>query len=89
MALIVTFLLGIGNFAWHRAVLESGHPMVSDLTPSGLHAIRFASLALEFILLCAALFAVRGGEPTWVFAYLLYSLMNGGAAWALVKGRHR
>ena len=87
MALALTFILGMGNFAWHRAVLESAHPMVRDITPSGLTAIRFSSLALEFILLCAALYAVQSGERYWALVYLLYSLINGGAAWLLLKGR--
>jgi hypothetical protein len=28
MALIVLFILGVGNFAMHRAIVDSGHPML-------------------------------------------------------------
>jgi hypothetical protein len=49
MALIFTFLLGIANFAMHKAVLESRHPMLAQMPWMGLMGGRF-SLALEFLL---------------------------------------
>lgn len=87
MALIFTLLLGIGNFACHRAVMESGHVMVTDLRPAALRLMRGLSLALEFLLLCAALFAVNSGASYWVWAYVLYSGINGGAAWLIITKR--
>lgn len=87
MAVIVTFLLGMGNFAWHRAVLESGHPMVSGIAPDSLRSMRFSSLALEFLVLCGALYAAEIGHTHWLWAYLGYSLINGGAAWLIVSRR--
>ena len=87
MALAIAFILGIGNFAWHRAVLESKHPMVRDMTTGALQAMRVFSLVLEFVLLCGALYAARAGQSHWVWAYLAYSVINGGAAFAIVRGR--
>lgn len=87
MTVILTFLLGMGNFALHRAVLESGHPMVREMPAGGLRKARYASLALEFVLLCGALYAAERGYLAWLLAYLGYSLFNGFAAWLLIKGR--
>ncbi len=87
MALIVTFLLGMGNFAWHRAVMESGHPMVAEIPSALLPVMRLASLALEFVLLCGALYAARSGNGHWLWAYCGYSAINGGAAWLIVSRR--
>lgn len=87
MSLIITFLLGIGNFAWHRAVLESGHTMISAMPPATLRIARFASLALEFVLLCAAMLAVVNGRAGWIWAYAVYSAINGSAAWLIVSRR--
>ena len=87
MALLITLVLGIGNFAWHRAVIESGHRMVADMPPESLKLLRLMSLALEFGLLCGALWGARSGHTHWVWAYLAYSLVNGGAAWLIVSRR--
>ncbi|RPF72740.1 hypothetical protein EG799_07160 [Aurantiacibacter spongiae] len=87
MALIVTFLLGIGNFAWHRAVLESGHAMMRAVSPGAYRAARTVSLGLEFVLLCAAMLAIADGHLAGLWAYLLYSAINGGAAWLILSRR--
>lgn len=87
MAIIVTFLLGLGNFAWHTAVIQSGHRMISDVQPASLRIIRLISLSLEFMLLCLALYAVKSGHTAWVWAYTSYSAINGGAAWLIVSRR--
>ncbi|MBH5321434.1 hypothetical protein [Aurantiacibacter sediminis] len=86
-ALILTTLLGIANFVAHRAVIESGHRMVQDMTPEALRVLRPVSLSFEFLLLCGALYAVRLGHSGWMWAYLAYSLINAGAAWAIVTRR--
>ena len=76
MALILlTLLLGIGNFAMHKAVLESRHPMLAQMPWMGLMGGRF-SLALEFLLLVGALLLLVSGHPGWALAYLAYSALN-------------
>jgi len=87
MALIITFLLGMGNFACHRAVIASGHRMLSEMPPRALRGARAASLALEFVLLCGALYAAEAGAVHWVWLYGGYFLVNLGAAWSIVSGR--
>lgn len=86
-ALLLTFLLGIGNFAVHKAVLESGHPLLST-TP--LFAGTFGgrvSLLLEFLVLLGALLLVGGGYTGWSWAYCGYSAFNGLAAWLILTRR--
>ncbi len=87
MALIITFLLGMGNFACHRAVIESGHRMLVEMPSTTLQVARWSSLALEFGLLCGALYAASTGHVHWVWLYAGYSLINLGAAWSIVSGR--
>lgn len=86
MAILITFLLGIGNFAMHKAVLESGHPMFAD-SWLARGAGGKASLILEFMLLLAAMLMVANGQPGWGWAYLGYSAFNAVAAWLVLSRR--
>ena len=87
MALIITFLLGIANFAMQRGVLECGHPAL-DLMPAAMlrHGARWA-MAAEFLVLVGALYLVALGETTWAWAYFGYSVVNGVAGWAIITRR--
>lgn len=85
MAVLLIFLLGIGNFALHKAVIESGHPMIAN-TPLFARKIGVRlSLLLEFLVLLAALLLVANGFPTWGWAYAGYSVLNGIAAWLILS----
>ena len=86
MAIILTFLLGVGNFAVHKAVLESRHPMLAQMPWMGMLGGRF-SLALEFILLVGALLLAVTDNPGWGWAYLAYSALNGVAGWLILSRR--
>lgn len=87
MVILFVFLLGVGNFALHRAVLRSGHPALGEMRwlVGGLGGS--ASLLLEFVLLVAALLLVAGGHPGWAWAYLAYSTLNALAAWLILSRR--
>ncbi len=87
MVILFTFLLGIGNFALNKAILESAHPLVSAI-PAILRA-NGGRLALvgEFGVLLTALLLVANGQPGWSWAYLAYSLSNGVAAWLILSDR--
>ena len=85
MAIAILFLLGIANFAVHRAVLDSGHVVVRAMTGSSGAASRL-TLALEFFLLLAAMFAAAA-DPRWAWAYVGYSLFNLAAGWAILTRR--
>ncbi len=87
MALIIAFFLGISNFAAHKAVLESHHPLLAQV-PWFLQALggRF-SLALEFIMLLGSMLMIAGGSDGWAVFYALYSAFNALSAWLIVSGR--
>lgn len=87
MALIILFLLGVGNFAMHKAVLESGHPLLAQV-PWLFEQLggRF-SLLLEFLVLLGVMLLAAEGSGGWVWGYLCYSLLNGFSAWMMLSGR--
>lgn len=87
MAIILTFLLGIGNFAMHKAVLESRHPLLGQV-PWFFHMLggRF-SLIVEFAMLLGAMLFIEAGASGWAWGYAAYSLLNGLSAWLILSGR--
>jgi hypothetical protein len=85
--ILIAFLLGISNFALHRAVLESGHPLLDRSTWAiGKPGGRF-SLTLEFAALLAAMLAIANGSTGWAWAYAAYSLTNAISAWLILTRR--
>ncbi|HQV02396.1 MULTISPECIES: hypothetical protein [unclassified Novosphingobium] len=87
MGLFLAFLFGVGNFAAHRAVLNSDHPMLAR-APWLFQMMggRF-SLALEFIMLLGAMLMIAQGSTSWAWIYAFYSAVNLGAAWLIVTKR--
>jgi hypothetical protein len=87
MAILIIFLLGVGNFALHRAIMDSGHPLL-DAVPWLDHALgRLVSLVIEFLMLLGGLVLVYDGIVWGAFAYLAYSLLNAISAWLILSGR--
>lgn len=87
MGLIVVFFMGIANFALHKAVLNSGHPLLAQMplffrTMGG----RF-SLIVEFTMLLGALLLASQGAGNWVWFYAGYSAVNAASAWLILTGR--
>jgi hypothetical protein len=87
MVLIVIFLLGIGNFAMHKAVLESGHPMIERIGWMRPRSRVPVSLVLEFAILLATLLFAANGWPGLAPVYAIYSALNALSAWAILTGR--
>ncbi|MDE2561956.1 MAG: hypothetical protein KGL48_06860 [Sphingomonadales bacterium] len=87
MALLVVFLLGVGNFAMHSAVMDSGHPLIGHM-PWFYHALggRF-SMVVEFLVLIAALLFATSAGATAATIYVAYSLLNAVATWLILTGR--
>lgn len=87
MAILITFLLGIGNFALHRAVTDSGHPLLGRL-PWMTHAwgAQF-TLAVEFLLLVGALTFAFEEVVSGPIAYVVYSMLNSFSAWLILTDR--
>lgn len=87
MALIVLFLLGVGNFAMHRAVVNSGHPMLVR-APWVAHRLGgYLSLGMEYLMLLACMLMTARGTQGWVWGYGLYTMANGVAAWLILSRR--
>lgn len=87
MALIVVFLLGVCNFAAHKAVLESGHPMLAQVPwlfkPLGGRL----SLVVEFAMLLGAMIMAAAGSSGWTLLYAFYTAINALAAWMIAGNR--
>ena len=87
MAIIMLFALGVANFAMHKAVLESGHPMVARTSVwFGLMGGKLG-LTVEFIVLLGAMLMVDSGMGGWAWAYFAYSALNALSAWLILSGR--
>lgn len=85
VAILLVFLLGTGNFALHKAVLESRHPALDEM-PVGLRRHgSLMTLAFEFVCLVVALFLVANGHRAWGWAYAGYSACNALAAWLILS----
>jgi hypothetical protein len=87
MGIVLTFLLGVGTFAMHKAVLESRHPLLGQV-PWFMHLLGGrAGLVTEFLLLLAAMLLVAQGYPAGGWAYFGSSVLNGVAAWLILTRR--
>lgn len=87
MFVALTFLLGIGNFAVHRAVLNSEHPLLGQATWFFQMLGGRFSLVVEFVMLLGAMLMVSDGSAGWAWFYAGYSAVNATSAWLLLSGR--
>ena len=87
MAILLLFLLGVANFAMHKAVLESGHPLLGQM-PWFFHLLggRF-SLLVEFLMLLGSMLMAAQGSAGWAWGYAIYSGLNAISAWLILSGR--
>lgn len=87
LSLFVIFLLGIGNFALHSAVLLSGHTLLGEM-PRLFEALGGRlTLVVEFVVLLAAMLLAANGWPGLVWVYAGYSAFNALSAWLILSGR--
>ena len=87
MAIFLIFLLGIGNFALYRAVMDSKHPALGAVSWfAGRNGRRFA-FGLEFCVLLAAMLLAANGWTSLAWGYLVYSCLNGASGWLILTGR--
>ncbi len=87
LAVLLVFLMGIANFAAHKAVLESGHPFLSGAGLFSRVPAGRITLVIEFLVLFAAMAVAANGWTGIAWAYLIYSMANGLAAWLILTGR--
>lgn len=87
VAVIIIFVLGIGNFTMHRAVMESRHPLLRAW-PGFAHPLgRKVAFGTEFLVLLLALMLASNGWPGFAFAYGIYTVCNALASWLMLSGR--
>lgn len=88
MLLIFCFIMGVANFAMHKAVAESGHPFVEDTKRYfGNHFSPYGSYAIELALLIGALWFANEGSMAVSLTYWAYTGINGIATWLLLSGK--
>lgn len=88
MLLFICFLLGVANFAMHKAVAESGHPVIEDTRRIlGKHFGPHGSYAMELALLIGAMWLANDGAVTITIVYAAYTAINGVATWMLLSGK--
>lgn len=87
MLIAALFLLGVGNFALHKAVLESGHPLLAQARWLAGKAGQRISLLFEFTILLAAMVLAAEGWHASLWVYLGYSGLNSLAAWLVLSRR--
>jgi len=85
-AVLVTFLLGVANFALHKAVLESRHPLLGRM-PFMRTLDGRGSLVVEFLVLLGAMLLVGAGSTGWAWGYAGYTILNAVAAWLILNRR--
>ncbi len=85
--MLIVFVLGVTNFAMHKAVLESDHPMLGRV-PWFVHMLGGrGTLVVEFLILLAAMLLVETGDAGWGWGYFGYTLLNALAAWIILTKR--
>jgi hypothetical protein len=85
--LILAFLCGVLNFAMHKAVLESGHPLLGQV-PWFFHMLGGRiGLLVEFLMLLGSLLMIAQGATGWALGYLAYSMVNILSAWLILSHR--
>ncbi len=87
MAIALIFLLGIANFAIHKAVLESRHPLLGQMPLFfGLAGGRL-TLLVEYAVLLGTMVMVSGGAADWGWGYAAYTAASGISAWLILSRR--
>lgn len=87
MSIALVFVMGVANFALHRAVLSTRHPMLAETALMRSKIGGRLTLAIEFVVLIAALGFAYGGSAWAIFAYGGYTIANALAAWLILSRR--
>ncbi len=87
MAIALIFLLGIANFALHKAVMESGHPLLGQMPWFVQTMGGKLTFMTEFLVLLAAMMLAANGWAGLFWAYLIYTGLNALAAWLIFSDR--
>lgn len=83
VALVFVFCFGVFNFAAHKAVLESRHPVLARVPLLSRPLGGRISLILEFAVLLGTMAVVVTGSTGWAWVYAIYTALNVAGAWLL------
>lgn len=87
LPLVFVFCFGVLNFAAHKALIESGHLMRTQV-PWFFHALGGRlGLVVEFTMLLGAMIMAAAGSVGWAWTYALYTALNGFSAWLIFSRR--
>lgn len=87
MIVLLVFCLGVLNFAAHKAVIESGHPLLAQTAWYFQPLQGRLSLIVEFAMLWGALVMAAAGSVGWGLVYACYTGLNTLAAWLIYTRR--
>lgn len=77
IALALLFLAGIGNFAMHRAFLESDDPLIRQMiAPLAGRVGPHATYIVEFLLLVGAMAIAPRNAVIAIMLYGIYTIFN-------------
>lgn len=87
IALIAIFCAGVGNFAMHRAFMESDDPLIQQMVkPLADKAGPHITYIFEFLLLVGAMAITTRGWFTALMLYGLYTMFNAMAfSWIMQR----
>ena len=88
IAIIAIFCAGVGNFAMHRAFMESDDPLIRQMVrPLTERAGPNITYVFEFLLLVGALAIATRSAVTAAILYGFYTLFNAMAfSWIMQRG---
>jgi hypothetical protein len=84
---VFVFCFGVLNFAAHKAVIDSGHPMLAQVPWLFQSLGGRLGLVVEFVMLLGAMIMAAAGSAGWAWVYALYTGINGLSAWLISSGR--
>ena len=82
---LLVLALGVANFALHRLLMESNHPILRRIFQRGGPWLARTMLALEYavLVLCAILASREAVGAVWF--YCGYTAINAMGAWLIAK----
>lgn len=88
IAMTVIFFAGVGNFAMHRAFMESDDPLVQQMVrPLADKVGPHATYVFEFLLLVGAMAIATRSAVAGALLYGFYTLFNAMAfSWIIRRG---
>ncbi|HUD30519.1 MAG TPA: hypothetical protein VMQ93_16745 [Novosphingobium sp.] len=84
---VFVFCFGVLNFAAHKAVIDSGHPMLAQIPWFFQSLGGRLGLVVEFAMLLGAMIMAASGSAGWAWVYALYTGLNGLSAWLIFSRR--